>query len=101
MNGYSHAPEMAALSNALHLMIAGLSASPWFMYVPGKENPADIPSSVPFVRQAGSSVLDPSLLSPVDTRVIEGIRAQYRPMVLPTVAQLSDPQYFIRRGVGQ
>ena len=26
VNGYSHAPEMSALSNALHLRLAGLSA---------------------------------------------------------------------------
>jgi hypothetical protein len=48
VHGYSHAPEMASLSNALHLLIAGLSATPRFLHVPGKANPADIPSRVPF-----------------------------------------------------
>jgi len=28
VHGYSHAPEMASLSNALHLLLAGLSAHP-------------------------------------------------------------------------
>ena len=60
VNGYSHAPEMAALSNALHLLLAGLSARPRFLHVPGKANPADIPSHVPFVYQ----ILDPSAFVP-------------------------------------
>ena len=49
VNGYSHAPEMAALSNALYLKLAGLSARPYFLHVPGKANPADIPSRVPII----------------------------------------------------
>ena len=44
VHGYSHAAEMASLSNALHLLLAGLSAIPRFLHVPGKANPADIPS---------------------------------------------------------
>jgi hypothetical protein len=51
VDGYSHAPEMAVLSNILHLMLAGLSVSPQFLHVPGKANPADISSRVPFVRK--------------------------------------------------
>jgi hypothetical protein len=100
VHGYSHAPEMASLSNALHLLRAGLSATPRFLHVPGKANPADIPSRVPFVRRDGSHALDPDRLNPADARVVAAICACYRPMVLPTDAQLGNPKYFILRGAG-
>ena len=100
VHGYSHAPEMASLSNALHLLLAGLSAAPRFLHVPGKANPADIPSRVPFVRRDGSHALDPDRLAPADARVVAALRACYRPMVLPTAAQLGNLEYFIRRGAG-
>jgi hypothetical protein len=100
VHGYSHAPEMVSLSNALHLLLAGLSATPRFLHVPGKANLADIPSSVPFVCRDGSHALDPDRLSPADVRVVASICACYLPMVLPTAAQLGNPAYFILRGVG-
>ena len=63
VHGYSHAPEMVSLSNALHLLLAdSLSATPRFLHVPGKANPADIPSRVPFLRRDGSHALDPARL---------------------------------------
>jgi hypothetical protein len=98
VHGYSQAPEMASLSNALHLLLAGLSATPRFLHVPGEANPADIPSRVPFLRSDGSHVLDPARLSPADARVVASLRTCYRPMVLPTVAQLGNLEYFILRG---
>jgi hypothetical protein len=85
VHGCSHASEMASLSNALHLLLAGLSASPRFLHVPGKANPADIHSRVPFVRHPGSHVLDPDRLSPADAHVVDAFCACYRPMVLPTL----------------
>jgi hypothetical protein len=100
VHGYSHAPEMASLSNALHLLLAGLSAAPRFLHVPGKANPADIPSRVPFVRRDGSHALDPDRLAPADARVVAALRACYLLMVLPTAAQLGNLEYFIRRGAG-
>ena len=100
VHGYSHAPEMASLSNALHLLFAGLSAAPRFLHVPGKANPAGIPSRVPFVRRDGSHALDPDRLTPADARVVAALRAWYRPMSLPTAAQLGNLEYFIRRGAG-
>ena len=101
VHGYSHAAEMASLSNALHLLLAGLSAIPRFLHVSGKANPADIPSRVPFfLRRDGSHVLDPARLSPADARVVAALRACYLPMVLPTAAQLGNLEYFILRGAG-
>jgi hypothetical protein len=100
VHGYSHAPEMASLSNALHLLLADLSATPRFLHVPGKANPADISSRVPFVHQTGSHALDPDRLSPGDARVVDALCACYRPMVLPTAAQLGNAEYFILHGNG-
>ena len=100
VHGDSHAPEMASLSNALHLLLAGLSAIPRFLHVPGKANPADIPSRVPFLRRDGSHVMDPARLSPAEARVVAALRACYLPMVLPTAAQLGNLEYFILRGAG-
>ena len=100
VHGYSQATEMESLSNAFHLLIAGLSATPRFLHVPGKANPADIPSRVPFLRRDGSHVLDPARLSPADARVVAALCACYRPMVLPTASQLGNLEYFILRGAG-
>ena len=100
VHGYSHAPEMASLSNALHLLLAGLSATPRFLHVPGKPNPADIPSRVPFVCQDGSHALDPDRLSPADVCLVAALCACYRPMVLPTAEQLGNSEYFLLRGAG-
>ena len=123
VHGYSQAPEMSSLSNALHLLLAGLLAIPRFLHVLGKANPADIPSrllAIPrflhvlgkanpadipsrvpfFLRRDGSHVLDPARLSPADARVVAALRACYLPMVLPTAAQLGNLEYFILRGAG-
>jgi hypothetical protein len=96
VNGYSHAPEMAALSNALHLRLAGLSARPYFRHVPGKANPADIPSRIPIVRHGAGLAIDRSRFRAGDARVIDGIGAVCQPMLLPTSAQLSDLAHFIK-----
>ena len=62
VDGHCHAPEMAVLANALHLLMAGINMRAYFLHVPGKANPADIPSRVPFVPHHGSFRLDPRLL---------------------------------------
>ena len=77
VHGYSHAPAIASLSHALHLLLAGLSVHPRFLHLPGKENPADIPSRVSFLCRDGSHVLDPDRLSPADARVVAVLRACY------------------------
>ena len=66
VHGYSHAPAMASLSHALHLL-----------HLPGKANPAYIPSRVPFLCRNGSHVLDPDRLSPAHARVVAALRACY------------------------
>ena len=71
VNGYSHAPEMAALSNALHLRLAGLSACPYFRHVPGKANPADIPRRIPIVRSGSGLAIERSRFLKGDARVID------------------------------
>ena len=43
---------------------------------------------------------NPVGLAPADACVVAALRACYRPMVLPTAAQLGNLEYFIRRGAG-
>ena len=87
VHGYSHAPAMASLSHALHLLLVGLSAHPRFLHLPGKANPAYIPSPVPFLCRDGSHVLDPDRLSPADARVVAALRACYRQNLATSIYQ--------------
>ncbi len=50
--GYSRAPEMAALGPGLHLLLTDLQTRVLYQHVPGKANPADIPSRSPFIFEA-------------------------------------------------
>ncbi len=53
------APDMGMLSNALALMLAGMSCVAYFVHVAGKANPADLPSRAPFVVNShGTLALD-------------------------------------------
>jgi hypothetical protein len=51
---------------------------------------------VPFVFEAESYVLDQAHLQPGNARVFDKIRAPYHPILLPTVVQLDDAEYFVR-----
>ena len=62
IDGYSRAPEMAALGSGLHLLLADLQARVLYQHVPGKANPADIPSRSPFIFEAGAWKPDPTSL---------------------------------------
>ena len=66
---------VAALSNALHLRLAGLSARPYFRHVPGKANPADIPRRIPIVRSGSGLAIERSRFLKGDARVIDGTGA--------------------------
>ena len=62
VNGYSQYPDLASMSNAIQLLMAGIRARGYYMHVPGLANPADIPSRVPFVPGPQGPHLDPTLL---------------------------------------
>ena len=57
VHGYSHAPAMASLSHSLHLL-----------HLPGKANPAYIPSRVPFLCRNGSPARSPVLVPAASRR---------------------------------
>jgi len=44
VHGYARSPDLAALSNTLHLALAALKCTPFFEWVPSLANCADIPS---------------------------------------------------------
>jgi hypothetical protein len=68
VNGYDRHPDIAHLSNAIHLALAGLSSRVYFEWVPGKANPADFPSRADFIVNpvTGLFVLDTSDFSDKD-----------------------------------
>ena len=49
VNGYDRHPDIAHLSNTIHLALAGLSSRVYFEWVPGKADPADLPSRADFI----------------------------------------------------
>jgi len=97
VHGYSAYPDLAALSNTLHLLLTGLRTRTYFMHVPGEANIADIPSRVPFVSgEHGRPVLHLTGLKPADKKAIDSIAAVHRPMLVPTRDQLNKPEVFIQ-----
>jgi len=44
VHGYARSPDLATLSNTLHLALAALKCTPFFEWVPSLANCADIPS---------------------------------------------------------
>ena len=106
VDGYMRTPELAAMSNGLHLLLAGLLSRCYSLHVPGLSNPADIPSRVPFIAVGGNRVLDPVKVrarktGAADEVTLHKIAAQHRHMVLPSVAHLSDPRSFIAFGASR
>jgi len=107
IHGYCQAPDMGMLSNALALMLAGMACVAYFVHVAGKANPADLPSRAPFiVNSHGKRVLDlQAVVDPdPDQQRRDVIAAEFLnesfihcELVLPTVQQLSAPEYFIKR----
>ena len=85
---YSRAPEMAALGSGLHLLLADLQARVLYQHVPGKANPADIPSRSPFIFEAGAWKPDPTSLSLKDKTTLAGINATFFPVRFPSQEQL-------------
>ena len=107
IHGYCQAPDMGMLSNALALMLAGMACVAYFVHVAGKANPADLPSRAPFiVNSHGKRVLDlRAVVDPdPDQQRRDVIAAEFLnesfihcELILPTVQQLSAPEYFIKR----
>ena len=62
IHGYASKSDLALLSNAFHLQLAGLSTTAYLEYVPSKANIADLPSREGFyelhAELDGLSVLD-------------------------------------------
>jgi len=98
VHGYSARLEMGALCNTIHLMFANFGSRTFFQHVPGKANPADIPSRVPFVFDGANMVLEDHLLNPTDRATVLRINARHRPCVPPLREQLSNLEFFLDFG---
>ena len=79
--------------------MARLQSQCWFKHVPGEANPADLPSRADFITLDGRRVLSTSDLKVKDREAAEFLNAthSYRELVMPTVAQLDDLEYFITK----
>ena len=97
VHGYSRQPEMAALSNAIHLLLADSCSRAYFLHVPGKANCADIPSRVPFIAHGNTMALDPTRLSVSDARTVAALNAFFLPTMFPSASQLADLSTFWSR----
>ena len=102
VNGYARHPDLAGLSNAIHLALASLSARAHFEWVPGKANPADLPSRADFVFDSslGRLVLDTTQLrEQKDKNEAAHLQREYgmihTPMCLPTPQQLDDDTLWV------
>ena len=100
VHGYMRTPELAHISNAIHLLLARLQTQCYASHVPGDANPADIPSRVPFICPHGKHILDPDRLragktGAADTDTVNLLQAQHWPTVFPSAEQLQDLAAFL------
>ena len=62
VNGYGRHADIAHLfTNAIHLALAGLSSRVYVEWVPGKANPADLPSRADFIAGPATGLLSLTL----------------------------------------
>ena len=99
IHGYTHSCDMAKISNMLHLSMARLQSQCWFKHVPGEANPADLPSRADFITLNRRRILNTSDLKAKDREAAEFLNAyhSYRELVMSTVAQLDNLEYFITK----
>ena len=71
----------------------------WFKQVPGEANPADLPSRADFITLNRRRILNTSDLKAKDREAAEFLNAyhSYRELVMSTVAQLDNLEYFITK----
>lgn len=90
VHGYANAPDMAAITNVLHVCDACLGVDSWFEWVPSAANIADIPSRDPLTWDGDVS----ALWARVSARVAP---SDSRRMAMPTMAELESPAAMMRR----
>ena len=121
VNGFNRHLDLACLSNAIHLALAGLSSRVYFDWVPGAANPADLPSRADFLLDYSSdppiwrldtsefttqereylldfhpSVLQNSSHPPMSrNHIFPPYTPIFRPIVLPSPHQLDDLTFWI------
>jgi len=105
IHGYSHAPDMGKMANALTLLLAQLQCLPQFLHVPGKSNPSDLPSRAPWTPGPdGRPQLDLALVRDKDAAQQLRDRAcaealnksfNHRQLLMPTPSELEDTPYFL------
>ena len=105
VHGSGNAPDVGKMANAVTLLLARLECVALFKHVPGKANPADIPSRAPWIPGPDEHpILDISFV--VDKEAGQQARDRacarslnrshhHRPLVLPQPRELEDLAYFL------
>ena len=91
VHGYANEPDMANLTNSLHMCDAMLGVDSWWEWVPSKANVADLPSRDPSTWDGEARGVMAKINSRIDA---QGFGR--RELRLPTSAQLGNPAEMLR-----
>ena len=91
VHGYANEPDMANITNSLHMCDAMLGVDSWWEWVPSKANVADLPSRDPSTWDGEARGVMAKINSRIDT---QGFGR--RELRLPTADQLGDPAEMLR-----
>ena len=90
VHGYAREPDMAAVTNSLHVCDAVLRVDAWFEWVPSNANVSDLPSRDPATWDAKAR----GVMARLRRRVA---RRDARRVVFPGVAELQRPAAMLER----
>ena len=90
VHGYAREPDMAAVTNSLHVCDAVLDVDAWFEWVPSHANISDLPSRDPSTWDAEAR----AVMGRLRQRVA---KEDARSVVFPSVEELRDPSAMLAR----
>ena len=91
VHGYANEPDMANITNSLHMCDAMLGVESWWEWVPSKANVADLPVRDPSTWDGEARGVVAKIYSRIDA---QGFGR--RELRLPTSAQLGNPAEMLR-----
>ena len=92
VHGYANEPDMAAVTNSIHVCDAVLGVDAWFEWLPSNSNVSDLPSREPKTWDKKARAIMADLRARM---AFQGFGR--RGLLLPTAAQLENPSEMLRR----